>query len=57
MGDFDYDHFRLSDRYDYTQQFGFIDNRDEVRADWVSSAIDLQLSRAPAGVVDGGPER
>lgn len=34
-----YDHFHYEDRYDYIEDFGILDNRDDALGDWISSQL------------------
>jgi len=49
-----YDHLRLSDRYDYIEDFGLLDNRDEVRADWITSQLTYSHTVPRLGLLTVG---
>ena len=34
-----FDDFSYRDRYDYVEEFGILDNRDEISADWITSQL------------------
>jgi len=49
-----YDQFRYSDRYDYVEGFGILDNRDDVRGDWISSQLTYSHPVPRAGLLTVG---
>lgn len=49
-----YDQFRYDDRYDYAEGPDVLDNRDVVRADWVSSQVTYSHSIPRVGLLTVG---
>ncbi len=49
-----YDQFRYSDRYDYVEGPVVLDNRDEIRGDWISSQITYSYPVPKVGLLTVG---
>jgi outer membrane receptor protein involved in Fe transport len=49
-----YDQSRIGDRYDYVEGFGILDNRDEVRGDWISSQLTYSHTVPRVGLLTVG---
>ena len=49
-----YDGFRFRDRYDYQEPFGILDDRDDVRGDWISSQLTYSRTVPRIGLLTVG---